>query len=385
MTMKHLISNNSNNKGKKNKELNALQYSGLLALLMSSIPVNAAYVDGNLKISGDYFLFGLGSGAAMEDKDDYAVSGIGRVTANWTAFEDQSGNVGQVQLRVDHKHRLTNDVPLMYIFDNLGGYGIIQPAFSDIGLRLTNLYWRQEFNQQNTELMVGFLDSTDYVDTYALGNPYAGFSNLQFSTGVGTIPIPDESTLGFTLRHITSDNFYGLVSFSDALADSTEPFDGLSHIVRDNQYFKSLEIGWIGAKDAFYVQNIHMTLWHSDGKQEQETENYGVNVSATYLMGDWMPFVRAGVSHGDESLYESSFTFGTGYLGFDGNTLGMAVGWAKPNLPMEIDEIVNAEVYYRMQFGALSLTPNLQYVSDLAWNPSEENALIFGLRARLTF
>lgn len=111
--------------------------------------------------------------------------------------------------------------------------------------------------------MVGFLDSTDYIDTYALGNPWSGFSNVQFSTGAGAIAIPDESTLGVTVKHMMSANFYTLASFSDAKADSTEPFTGIDNIINENHYFKSVEIGWIPSKEVFYVQNVHLIVWHS--------------------------------------------------------------------------------------------------------------------------
>ncbi|MGR5446902.1 carbohydrate porin [Vibrio jasicida] len=348
---------------------------------------DAVYAEeSKLKLSGDYFLFGLGSPDEIEGQDSIVASGIARVTANYSFADLRTDNANELQLRVDHKHGLTDDVPLDFVMKNLGGFSIIQPAFSDIGLRLTNLYWRKEFNQKNTELMVGFLDSTDYIDTYALGNPYGGFSNLQFSTGAGTIAIPDESTLGLTLRHITSDNYYALMSFSDAKADSTHPFEGLDNVVNENQYFKSLEIGWVTSKNEFYLRNLHLTLWHSDGKGQTDSENYGANVSAIYMTGNWMPFFRAGVAEGTESLYRSSVTFGTGYTGFSENsTLGLAFGWAEPNAPLEFDEVINAEMYYRVQMGHFSFTPNVQFVRELPWNVEENEAWIFGLRARVQF
>ncbi|MDC5820831.1 carbohydrate porin [Vibrio europaeus] len=333
-------------------------------------------------VTGDYYVFGLTSNETLSGKDSSAAAGIARVTIDWWAYQDETDlDTGSLRLRVDHKHDYTDDAPSKFVMGNIGGFGLIQPAFSDIGLRLTNLYWKQEFNAQDTEMMVGFLDSTDYIDTYALGNPYSGFSNIQFSTGSGSIAIPDESTLGVSVRHMMSENYYAYLSFSDAKADSTEPFEGFDNFFRDNQYFKSLEIGWVPNKDSFYMQNSHLTVWHSEGPKVQSSENYGANWSTIYKMGSWVPFFRAGVAQGPEALYKSSVVAGTGYLGLGPGTLGFAVGWAEPNA--SFDDTYNSELYYRMKFGLVSVTPNVQYLNTLPFNSQAESAWVFGIRGNI--
>ena len=335
-----------------------------------------------VSVTGDYYAFGLTSSETLSGKEGTAAAGIARVTIDWLAYQDETDlDTGSLRLRVDHKHDYTEDAPSQFVMGNIGGFGLIQPAFSDIGSRLTNLYWKHEFNAQDTEMMAGFLDSTDYIDTYALGNPYSGFSNIQFSTGSGSIAIPDESIFGVSVRHMMSENFYGYLSFSDAKADSTEPFDGVENFFRDNQYFKSLEIGWVPSKDAFYMQNSHLTIWHSDGPKEQSSENYGVNWSTIYKMGSWVPFFRAGVAKGPEALYKSSVVAGTGYLGLGPGTLGLAVGWAQLNAPF--DDTFNSELYYQMNFGPVSIAPNAQYLSRLPFNSQVDSAWVFGIRGNI--
>ncbi|MEZ8517737.1 carbohydrate porin [Vibrio cyclitrophicus] len=338
--------------------------------------------DQDLKGAVDYYVFGLTSSESLPNKDSSAAAGIARITLNWRVYQKES-DTGALQLRVDHKHGYTESTPSEFVMENVGGFGVIQPAFSDIGLRLTNLYWTQTFNKQSTDMMVGFLDATDYVDTYQLGNPYYGFSNLQFSTGSGSIPIPDESTFGGVLRHMMSENYYFYASFSDAKADSTKPFDGVEQFINDNQYFKSLEIGWVESKDDFYLKNSHLTVWHSDGK-EKASENYGANWSSIYKTGSWIPFFRAGVAQGPEALYKSSVVFGTGYEAGPG-MLGIALGWAKPNSANVADDSYNSEIYYRMNWGALSLTPNVQYLYSLPKNSEADDSWIIGLRGNLHF
>ncbi|NOI87896.1 MULTISPECIES: carbohydrate porin [Vibrio] len=337
-----------------------------------------------LKGAVDYYVFGLTSSENLSDQESSAAAGIARITLNWLAYQKES-DTGALQLRVDHKHGYTDSTPSEFVMDNVGGFGLIQPAFSDIGLRLTNLYWTQTFNKQSTDMMVGFLDTTDYVDTYQLGNPYYGFSNLQFSTGSGSIPIPDESTFGGVLRHMMSENYYFYASFSDAKADSTKPFDGVEQFINDNQYFKSLEIGWVESKDDFYLKNSHLTVWHSDGRKEQASENYGANWSSIYKTGSWIPFFRAGVAQGPEALYKSSVVLGSGYSGVGPGLLGVAVGWAKPNSPRVVDESYNSEIYYRINWGPISLTPNVQYLYSLPNNSKADDSWVVGLRGNIHF
>ncbi|WP_425609790.1 hypothetical protein [Vibrio campbellii] len=154
-------------------------------MLTFATPTLTAAEDKALKGAVDYYAFGLTASENLPNKDNSAAAGIARITLNWLAYQ-KGGDTGALQLRVDHKHAYTDSTPSDFVMGNVGGWGLIQPAFSDIGLRLTNLYWTQTFNEQSTDMMVGFLDSTDYVDTYQLGNPYYGFSNLQFSTGSGS-------------------------------------------------------------------------------------------------------------------------------------------------------------------------------------------------------
>jgi len=364
-----------------NKRLSNPLFFLLPSLLISGNVI--AEEPNNVGISGDYYMFGLGSGNTIPGKDRDAASGIARLTMDWLAYQDKTNQeTGLLRLKVDHKHSYTDTSPSQFVMANVGGFGLIQPAFSDIGLRLTNLYWKQQFNAQHTELMAGFLDSTDYIDTYALGNPYSGFSNIQFSTGSGTVPIPDESTFGASIRHMMSDNYYYYFSFSDAKADSTMPFDGFSNFFNDNQYFKSLELGWVSSSESFYTNNSHLLVWHSDGSKSQSSENYGANWSTIYKTGNWIPFLRAGLAKGPEALYKSSVVVGTGYLGLGPGMLGLAMGWGQPNAPF--DDTYNSELYYRMKFGSASITPNLQYLSSLPFNSKNNQAWIFGIRAKIS-
>lgn len=128
------------------------------------------------RLSGkfEYFTFGMVSNKTKPNQRKGAASGIARLAL--TGLTNQKAeSPNYVQLTLDHKHGYTEIPPSSYVISSMGGFGLIQPAFSDIGLRLTSLYWAQTFNQQESDMMIGFLDSTDYIDTYLLGNPYLAF------------------------------------------------------------------------------------------------------------------------------------------------------------------------------------------------------------------
>ena len=87
------------------------------------------------------------------------------------------------------------------------------------------------------------------------------------------------------------------------------------------------------------------------------------------------------MAQGPEALYKSSVVAGTGYLGLGLGTLGFAVGWAEPNA--SFDDTYNSELYYRMKFGLVSVTPNVQYLNTLPFNSQADSAWVFGIRGNI--
>ncbi|ABV88329.1 carbohydrate porin [Shewanella pealeana] len=355
----------------------------------------------NLTLGLDYQVLGLSASSPTAGGDDNSAAGVVRFYGSWNLTGLESGNVGGLVWKVEHRHAYTDTAPKAYSFiePGLGYIGMIGPAYSDQGGRLTNLYWKQQFNQGKTALMAGYLDTSDYVDTYALASPWTGFTNLAFSTGAGAIGLPDDGVLGLAVGHMLDDNFYIIAGAADAKGRSDKPSDGFETLFNDHKLFTTFELGWTASQEHIYTDNVHVTLWHMDGGTQhnltQPSESgQGINFSASFFVTpQLMPFVRGGISQGDVALYDNSLTMGLGYFGLGGekNNLGFAINFSEVNenlgkaYGVTDDKQFTSEVYYNMSLGEfVQLTPNIQYIDNPAIS-TEDDTWVIGLRARVSF
>jgi porin len=321
--------------------------------------------------------------------EDNAGSGIARFFGSWELVGRESGNTGAFVWKMEHRHSYT-DIPVSAFGFNLGYAGLMEAPFSDQGFRWTNLYWRQSLNEKRITLFGGFLDATDYVDVYALASPWTGFLNFAFSTGTLTIPVPNDATLGAAAGAMLTDRIFLIGGLVDRNADPTDPFEGFDTFFSDNEYFKSIEIGWTPLQDRIYLDNAHLTFWHADERTEAgEPDGWGFNISySRYLAEKWMPFVRAGYADDGGSLMQKSVSVGFGYQPIPrGNLLGFGFNWGEPNddtYGPGLRDQYTAEIFFRWQLSPqLAITPDVQLLIDPVLNPEEDQIWIFGLRARL--
>ena len=150
----------------------------------------------------------------------------------------------------------------------LGYVGIIAPPWSDQGGRLTNPYWRQRLLDGDATLVGGFLDVTDYVDTFVGGSQWTGFNNFAFSTGSASMFLPNDATLGLAAGAMLAPEIYAVVGIANAFADPTDPFDrSFDRFFADGEHFVSAELGWTASKERIYLDNAHVTLWHVDDSE----------------------------------------------------------------------------------------------------------------------
>ena len=290
--------------------------------------------------------------------------------------------------KVEHRHAYGESSPKNFAFidnfsgqDGLGYAGLIAPAFSDQGFRVTDLNWKQKINDGKGTVIIGWQDVTNYVDVYALASPWSGFTNLAFSTGSGVMGLPDDGILALSVGHMLGDNFYVVGGIADANGKSEDIFDGFnSAFGNDAAYFTTLELGWTASQEQIYTDNFHVTLWNF-GEGTRHNLNYptpgftdggkGINVSwSQFVTPQIMPFVRGGVSDGQVALYDKSLSAGLGYFGLvrSTNNLGFAMNWSQINEEI-LQPIANskeqwtAELYYNMQIGDyLQVTPDIQYI-----------------------
>jgi porin len=327
-------------------------------------------------------------GASESPGDDRSSSGMIRFFGSWDLVGRGTKNTGAFIWKVEHRHGYTDVAPSGFSFE-LGNIGLFVPPFSDQGLRLTNLYWRQRLSGGRITLLGGYLDPTDYLDVYALASPWTGFVNFAFSTGTTTLAIPNEG-FGFAAGAMLTDSIFLIGGFSDLNSDQTDPWQTVDSFFTTREYFKHIEIGWTPSQDRIYLDNVHLTLWHADEREEAaQPSGWGANFSWThYINQKWSPFVRAGYAEDGGSLMQKSVSVGFGYQPNPGkNLLGMGLNWGQPNEDTwgpGLDDQYTAEIFYRWQISkALAVTPDLEYLKNPALNPEEDSIWVFGVRARL--
>ena len=344
------------------------------------LPLKEQLAAEGIDLAVDYTAVGFKLSDTVGTADDHAAGGMVRLYGSWKA----TGN-GSLIWKIEHRHSYTDTAPI-FIPCNAGVSALEVPPFSDQGGRLTNLYWKQSFNDKNATIVAGFLDVTDYVDVYAVASPWTGFMNFAFSTGAASMALPGDAALGIAGATMIGKNFFVIGGVTDMESDPTNPLDGFDSFFNDNHYFKSIEFGWTSAKEQIYVDNIHITLWDADESvQLGQAADSGFNLSASKLMGAWLPFLRIGVAD-KGSLIGVDTSVSAGFarygLGGESNTLGAAINVA--NVVGATDDQVTLEAFYLMKLTAFwEITPDIQIVQNPANNPTEDQVMILGLRTRL--
>ncbi|MGI9510324.1 MAG: carbohydrate porin, partial [Geminicoccaceae bacterium] len=198
--------------------------------------------------------------------DDEASSGQFRVFGGWTPFKDEAGNSGGFTFKVENRHAYTDVAPQDLGFQ-AGALSITGASFSDSDdWLLTDASWTQRFIDGRAVVRGGFVDLTDYVDVYGLINPRTAFSNLAFLTNP-TIPAPDPG-LGLAGSAMLADNVYAIAGIADANSDPTLSENPFSSFFDTAEYFTHVEIGYTSAKERVFFDNIHLTAWHADQRDD---------------------------------------------------------------------------------------------------------------------
>jgi porin len=343
--------------------------------------------ENGLSIGVDYSAVSLSASESLGE--DHAAGGMLRFFGTWDLFGRGSDNTGALVWKIENRHAYTDIAPSALGFET-GYIGLFEPPFSDQKARVTNLYWRQRWD--NVTLIAGFLDVTDYVDVYALASPWTGFMNFAFSTGTTTIPLPNDATLGIALGVWLTDRLYVIGGLSDTNSDPTNPFDGFDTFFDEREYFKHFEVGATNSRENIYVDNIHLTIWQVDEREAAKTpDGWGANFSYTrYLDDKWLPYIRAGYADDGGSLMQKSLSVGIAYQPVPGsNLLGAGFNWGEPNessFESGLDDQYALEVFYRLNISEqLAITPDIQFIRNPAQNPTESSIWVFGLRARMAF
>lgn len=337
----------------------------------------------------DYNL--LGYAANTSPGDDTSAGGAWRFFGRWNLLGRDGPNTGALVFKFENRHSLDDTSPANF-GTALGYAGLVSSVFNDQGWRATHLYWQQGFAGGRGVVWAGWLDTSDFVDVFALASPWSGFSNLAFQTGSGTIGGLPDGAFGTMAGGFLSDNIYMAASIVDANADPTDIFAGPDSLFSEGETFKTLELGWTSSAEALFLDNAHLTFWQIDRRSKAGTPSgHGVAFSYTKAVDNaWLLFGRGGWADGGGSLYEASLSGGFGYTESPGKRLtGVGLNWSRPNSDTfgpGLDDQQALEVFSRWQpVDGFEVTPSVQVIHQPALNPTEDFIALLGLRLRLAF
>ncbi len=340
-----------------------------------------------LTLSADYTAVLLTASETLDSS-----TGAGGIARMYGTLDLLKEGDGAIVWKFEHRHGYGDPAPFGFSMGHMGYVGLIEPPFNDTGFRTQNLYWRQRFGGGRSTLIAGVLDPTDYVDAFALASPWMHFMNFAFSTGSATIGLPNDGAVGAAFGSMLTDNIYVIAGITDTNGDPSDPFKGFDNFLNDNEYFKSIEIGYTTSHQRIIFDNVHVTLWQKDRQVEANVNSgWGAAFSfSRYINDNFMPFLRGGYADDGGSLLQKSLSVGVGYQTdvLDG-LLGAAFNWGEPNedtfAPGLRDQYA-VEFFYRVPIGRrLALTGDVQYIKDPALNPDVSTIWMFNLRARAAF
>ena len=243
-----------------------------------------------LEIGLDYSALYQGASDVLPEAEDEAASGALRLFGRWTLVGSETKNPGTLVFKVENRHRLGTDIPPSRLGFEAGYNGITGLLFSDAGTILVDLNWQQAFNGGRGGLIVGRYDPNDYMDVSGHANPWTTFSNLAVSQNT-SIAFPDSSA-GIGLGHWIGEQVFVLGGANDAngVIDEVEPFAGGA------EFYTFLEAGWTPSRGQRYPSQVHVTLWHVDGREDAGIpESEGLALGANWTFDEkWMVFARAG-------------------------------------------------------------------------------------------
>jgi porin len=334
-----------------------------------------------LQFSIDDAMFYQAASDSLGETD--AASGLVRVYGQWELLGRGSCHPGMLVYKAENRHRMGTAITPFDLGFEAGSMVPTGTFFNEFNFGVTNLFWKQYLFDRRLAFGIGRIDVTDFTDVYAMMNPLTHFINLAFSTNP-TIAAPNPG-LGAAAGAMLTDRLYLQGGFSDANGQPTVA--GFDTFFDDSEYFSYIELGMTPSQDRIYLDNIHVTFWHTDARVAAGTpEGRGVAFTAQkFICERWLPFFRFGYSDGDAALMQTTFSTGIGLRRENNDVAGIGVSWGKP-ADGTLREQFTSEFFYRFQLTQfLAVTPDVQLIVDPAANPTTDVLALFGIRLRAAF
>ncbi|NQT04091.1 MAG: carbohydrate porin, partial [Planctomycetes bacterium] len=290
-------------------------------------------------------------------------------------------------------------------------WGINALPYGNRGMDIVEAFYEGPFFSDNFTIAIGKIDFTGIFDASEYADDECGqFINAALVDDP-TIPFPQQS-LGVVLTWDITDSWYLMGGVADAQADVRETgFRTALH--KEDYFFYALETGITteldsanGAMPGAYrigLWNDPQPKFNSDGIKNYRDDVgvytscdqmlYKENAQAEDSQGLGV-FARYGYAPSKKNDITNFFSLGLQYQGlFDGRDddvlgAGYAHGFfanaAASTYPEDHES--TWEVYYNARVTPwFSLSPNIQYVANPGGSNTATDALVFGLRAQMTF
>lgn len=311
-----------------------------------------------------------------------------QIQGSWELLNRGGTNPGKLTFRIENRYDINSAIPPSKLGYQFGSVTPTGTGFSDFGTALTELAWRQELMGGKLKFIFGKISAISWYNVHALSSSMRGFQNTAMQSSLSK-PAPGRG-IGFGIGYEFNPRFVMVAGIHDANAKTAEnPFD----IIGEKEFYKSVEFRYNpSTPDRWRWDQVRLQFWHQDALIAKGTPaSQGVTFAASRLLNDkWYPFVLAGLSDGNASIFKKDVVAGLG-VGFNTrhrvarDVLGVAVGWGDPS-DAALQEQTTAELFYRFQLVEhLAITPSIQYVRNPAAGTTRDDALVFGLRARITY
>jgi porin len=286
-------------------------------------------------------------------------------------------------------------------------------------LHVDQLWYEQTLVRERLWVRAGFLDYQTLVDRNAYANSEdLQFMNLQFDNNP-LLPLPIGLGAAVTIKPVQwlsllagagdaeavlfqpgfSTAFHGparFIWFLEPALHATLPnllgtgpltgnyrfgmvSDPRPRSIRLPARVQAEGVGERGDDQGFYVSFDQLVF------RENSADRQGLGL-----------FGRYGFRHGDINLVSNFWSVGLSYTGLvprrPADVLGVAVGQSIPSRTYNArvnrwaDAETAAELYYSIAVtGWLTITPDIQYLSSPGFGPFVDDAIVLGLRARMSF
>lgn len=334
-----------------------------------------------LLIGTEYVMLPQGGGPAV-GPEEFAASGRWALFGTWTLVDRSGPMAGDLVVRGENRHDLGTVLAPASLNTSLGTNQSTAVVFSDAGWLLTNLYWHQRLSGGKYSLLVGQVDPTDYVDTYAWVNPWTTFLNGSFGNSP-TIAMPNQ-TFGLAVGALPGDHLYLVAGVADPDGDPARPFDTF---FQGGEVFVHAEVGWVASMEKRHEDNVHITGWYASARPDRGIgSGWGLNFSGCWRFADvWTPFLRGGFALGQAARAKGYVAAGLGLEVRKADLLGIGLAWTRPANPGARDQYT-AEIFYRLHvLRNLAVTPDVQVVLNPTGRSAGSAVGIAGLRVRLHF